>query len=77
MRYEKVKQQLLAEPKTWLITGVSGFIDSNLLESLLKLNHRVLGLDNSYTGHQYNLDEVKSLVSNEQWAQFRFIEGDI
>lgn len=70
-------EQLLRQPKTWLITGVAGFIGSNLLEALLKLNQKVIGLDNFATGHQYNLDEVQSLVSPEQRASFTFIEGDI
>jgi UDP-N-acetylglucosamine 4-epimerase len=71
------KEQLLAQPKTWLITGVAGFIGSNLLEALLCLNQKVVGLDNFSTGYQHNLDEVQSLVSAEQWNRFRFIEGDI
>lgn len=75
--YETLKETLKAEPKTWLITGVAGFIGSNLLETLLKLNQHVVGLDNFSTGYQRNLDEVKSLVSPEQWANFKFIEGDI
>jgi UDP-N-acetylglucosamine/UDP-N-acetylgalactosamine 4-epimerase len=68
---------VLAKPRTWLITGVAGFIGSNLLESLLQLNQNVVGLDNFATGFQRNLNEVKQLVSREQWARFRFIEGDI
>ena len=76
-RYEQVKAELLASPKTWLVTGVAGFIGSNLLEHLLKLNQKVVGLDNFATGHQHNLDEVKSLVTAEQWQGFNFIEGDI
>ncbi|UZE95144.1 NAD-dependent epimerase/dehydratase family protein [Alkalimarinus alittae] len=76
-RYEKVKQTLQANPKTWLITGVAGFIGSNLLETLLQLNQKVVGLDNFATGHQHNLDEVKGLVSEAQWNNFAFIEGDI
>lgn len=75
--YETVKQQLVSEPKTWLITGVAGFIGSNLLETLLLLNQKVVGLDNFATGFQHNLDEVQSIVSAEQWANFSFIEGDI
>ena len=67
----------MVNPKTWLITGVAGFIGSNLLEHLLKLNQCVIGLDNFATGHQSNLDEVQSLVSPEQWSRFTFIEGDI
>jgi len=76
-RYPHLIDQLPKQPKTWLITGVAGFIGSNLLEHLLKLNQRVIGLDNFATGYQRNLDEVRSLVSAEQWARFQFIEGDI
>jgi UDP-N-acetylglucosamine 4-epimerase len=76
-RYDEVKASLQAEPRTWLITGVAGFIGSNLLETLLQLDQPVVGLDNFATGHQRNLDEVQTLVSPEQWARFRFIEGDI
>ena len=76
-RYEEIKTEILNNPKTWLVTGVAGFIGSNLLESLLKLNQKVIGLDNFATGHQYNLDEVKNEVSKEQWSQFKFINGDI
>lgn len=76
-RYEQVQAALGNEPKTWLITGVAGFIGSNLLETLLRLDQRVVGLDNFATGHQRNLDEVQHLVSPEQWARFRFIEGDV
>lgn len=75
--YESLQQQLRAEPQTWLITGVAGFIGSNLLETLLKLDQRVVGLDNLSTGYRYNVDEVKQLVNSAQWAKFRFIEGDI
>ncbi|EMQ71482.1 TPA: NAD-dependent epimerase/dehydratase family protein [Vibrio cholerae] len=76
-KYEIIQKELLGSPKTWLITGVAGFIGSNLLEKLLKLNQTVIGLDNFSTGHKRNLDEVKKLVSEEQWGRFHFIEGDI
>ncbi len=76
-KYEQIKQRLLDSPKTWLVTGVAGFIGSNLLEHLLKLNQTVVGLDNFATGHQHNLDEVQGLVSEAQWQGFTFIEGDI
>lgn len=75
--YTQLQARLIAEPKTWLVTGVAGFIGSNLLETLLTLNQRVVGLDNFSTGHRHNFDEVQSVVSSEQWANFRFIEGDI
>ena len=76
-RYNKIQEELSVSPKAWLVTGVAGFIGSNLLEHLLKLNQYVVGLDNFATGHQHNLDEVKSLVTAEQWTRFHFIEGDI
>lgn len=76
-QYETVCEQLKQAPKTWLVTGVAGFIGSNLLETLLTLNQKVVGLDNFATGHQHNLDEVQNLVSTEQWANFKFYEGDI
>ena len=76
-RYEEVKVELQNKPKTWLITGVAGFIGSNLLETLLLLDQKVIGLDNFATGHQRNLDEVKSTVSSKQWTKFSFVEGDI
>jgi UDP-N-acetylglucosamine 4-epimerase len=76
-RYEELLQTLPQDPKTWLVTGVAGFIGSNLLETLLKLDQTVIGLDNFATGYQRNLDEVQTLVTAEQWARFRFIEGDI
>ncbi|WP_336149011.1 NAD-dependent epimerase/dehydratase family protein [Acinetobacter radioresistens] len=76
-QYQTVCEQLQQAPKIWLITGVAGFIGSNLLETLLKLNQKVVGLDNFATGHQHNLDEVQSLVKPEQWENFKFYEGDI
>jgi len=77
MLYEQRKDELRNQPKTWMITGVAGFIGSNLLETLLKLDQKVIGLDNFSTGFQHNLDEVQGLVTAEQWQRFRFIKGDI
>lgn len=76
-QYEQLCLALPQNPKTWLVTGVAGFIGSNLLETLLKLDQRLVGLDNFSTGFQHNLDEVQSLVSPAQWANFTFIQGDI
>ncbi|MFH4735651.1 NAD-dependent epimerase/dehydratase family protein [Vibrio diabolicus] len=76
-KYEQIQSELLESPKTWLVTGVAGFIGSNLLEKLLKLNQTVVGLDNFATGQQDNLDEVQSLVTEAQWDRFTFLEGDI
>lgn len=76
-KYQQIQAELIQNPKIWLITGVAGFIGSNLLEKLLLLNQTVVGLDNFATGHQHNLDEVKVLVSEVQWQRFTFINGDI
>ena len=78
MTHDQELQKLMpSSSATWLITGVAGFIGSNLLEALLKLDQVVTGLDNFATGHQHNLDEVETLVTPQQWARFKFIEGDI
>lgn len=76
-KYNEVLKQLNDTPKSWLITGVAGFIGSNLLETLLKNNQLVLGVDNFSTGHQHNLDQVKSSVSSGQWDKFTLVKGDI
>lgn len=76
--YESLLARLRAgEQYYWLVTGVAGFIGSNLLEVLLKLDQKVIGLDNFATGHRRNLDQVRELVSGEQWSRFRFVDGDI
>ena len=75
--YETVLSNISEQPKTWLITGVAGFIGSNILEKLLKLDQRVIGLDNFSTGTRQNLEEVQHAVTREQWGNFHFHEGDI
>ena len=76
-QFAQVCEELKNNQKTWLITGVAGFIGSNLLETLLLLDQKVIGLDNFATGFQHNLDEVQNLVKPEQWANFKFYDGDI
>jgi len=76
-KYQKLLESLPQDRKVWLITGVAGFIGSNLLEHLLKLDQVVIGIDNFSTGYQSNLDEVKSQVSTSQWGSFKFMRGDI
>lgn len=75
--YANLKADLLASPQVWLITGVAGFIGSNLLETLLNLNQCVVGLDNFATGRRENLAEVQGLVGDERWRNFTLVEGDI
>ena len=72
-----VKALLSGRQGTWLVTGVAGFIGSNLLEGLLLSGQKVVGLDSFATGHRKNLDEVRTIVGEEAWARFAFIEGDI
>lgn len=75
--YENVMMRLREEPRVWLVTGVAGFIGSNLLEHLLGLDQRVVGLDNFSTGKKSNLNEVRDSVTASQWQRFTFVEGDI
>ncbi len=75
--YTQILETLRHKPGTWLVTGVAGFIGSNLLEALLGNGQRVIGLDNFSTGYRHNLDLVRSRVEDEAWSGFRFIEGDI
>jgi UDP-N-acetylglucosamine 4-epimerase len=77
MKYKAIKEELIAHPKKWLVTGCAGFIGSNLVETLLQLDQTVVGLDNFLTGYQHNLDDIEKNVTAEQWSRFNFIKGDI
>jgi UDP-N-acetylglucosamine 4-epimerase len=76
-RYQGTLQHLKDTQYRWLITGVAGFIGSSLLEALLRLNQKVIGLDNFSTGHRHNLDQIRELVGDDAWLNFSFLEGDI
>jgi UDP-N-acetylglucosamine 4-epimerase len=75
--YDELRTELKAVPKTWLGTGVVGFIGSNLLAALRKLYQQVAGFDDFSTGDKKDLVGVKALVSPARWPRFRFQEGDI
>ncbi len=75
-RFAEVREALRREPRRWLVTGAAGFIGSNLVEALLRLDQEVVGLDNFSTGHPHNLDEVRA-AAGERAARFRFVDGDI
>ncbi len=75
--YEQTLEELRAAPRGWLVTGAAGFIGSSLVEALLRLGQRVVGLDNFATGHHRNLDDVRAQVGEEAWTRFTFLEGDI
>lgn len=74
---EQVEERLKSQPRTWLVTGAAGFIGSHLVEKLLGLDQRVVGLDNFSSGSRHNLRQVKDAVSQSQRRNFRFIDGDI
>ena len=75
--YHSARAHLRGRKYHWLITGVAGFIGSNLLEELLGLGQRVTGVDNFITGYRHNLDQVRAAIGEQAWQQFDFIEGDI
>lgn len=75
--YQLVREHLQNEQYRWVITGVAGFIGSNLLQSLLELGQRVVGVDNFLTGYRHNLDQVRELVGPGAWRGFELIEGDV
>jgi len=74
---DDIQLQMQQHQSIWVITGVAGFIGSNLLEFLLKNSQKVVGLDNFSTGYQHNLDQVHELVGHKNWSNFTFVRGDI
>ena len=76
-KFQEVQQYLAQNSHHWLVTGAAGFIGSNLVEALLRLNQRVTGLDNFATGHRHNLDQVRAAVGSAAWQRFALIESDI
>jgi UDP-N-acetylglucosamine/UDP-N-acetylgalactosamine 4-epimerase len=75
--YQQLQRKLKRRPLTWLVTGAAGFIGCNLVERLLALDQKVVGLDNFSTGKESNLEHVRQLVTKTQWKQFRMIRGDL
>ena len=77
MDFKGILSFLPDHPRVWLITGVAGFIGSNLLEALLKLDQSVIGIDNLSTGKIENIEAVRRVITANQWNNFEFIKGDI
>ena len=75
--YADAQQRIRSGGRTWLVTGTAGFIGGHLAENLLKLDQKVVGLDNFSTGKRENLGHIRALVGEARWKRFRFIEGDI
>jgi UDP-N-acetylglucosamine 4-epimerase len=65
------EQTTTLQNKTVLVTGGAGFIGSNLCETLLNNNIKVVCLDNFATGKREN---IAPFLKNKQ---FQLIEGDI
>lgn len=76
-KYDHIKHTLSNQSHVWLVTGCAGFIGSNLVETLLNLGQKVVGIDNFSTGHHHNLVDIERNVSSEAWTNFTFYEGDI
>jgi UDP-N-acetylglucosamine 4-epimerase len=64
--YEDLRARIRSRSRTWLVTGAAGFIGSNLVAELLRLDQKVVGFDNFSTGKRENLI-----------PGMRLIEGDI
>lgn len=75
--WQSLRSELLCEERAWLVSGAAGFIGSHLVETLLELGQRVVGLDNLSTGLRRNLEQVSAAVGAEAWRRFRFVEGDL
>jgi UDP-N-acetylglucosamine/UDP-N-acetylgalactosamine 4-epimerase len=75
--FEELQEKLPGAPASWLVTGVAGFIGSNILESLLRQGQKVSGLDNLSTGRAQNLAQVRAAVGPACWRNFRWVKGDI
>ncbi len=64
----------LAQPpagRTCLVTGCAGFVGSHLTQSLLDMGHRVIGVDNFFSGVPENM---QAFISHER---FLFLERSI
>ncbi len=81
IKYEELQKFLKDNQNTWLVTGAAGFIGSNLVEKLLTLNQKVVGLDTFDTGYQHNIDEAildaNQIAGKDLTDNFKFIHGDI
>jgi len=77
MTFQTLTNELPMQPKCWLVTGAAGFIGSHLVEELLRLEQRVVGLDNFATGSRRNLEQVCEIVGRKRWKDFSEMEGDI
>lgn len=76
-RYLQLRDELIAKPRVWLVTGAAGFIGSNLVQELLGLGQTVVGLDNFATGYETNLEDARLAATPQGRGVLRFLQGDI
>ena len=57
--------------KNILVTGGAGFIGSHLCKALINMGHKVICLDNLFTGSLANINEIRNNPN------FEFINHDI
>lgn len=76
-RVEDVSSELRQSPRSWLVTGAAGFVGSNLVERLLELGQRVVGMDNFATGSRRNLEQAVAGAGGGRRGEFHFREADV
>ena len=79
MKINEINPILKSNKFTWLITGVAGFIGSNLLEELLINNQKVFGFDNFITGSSNKLAFEASKKVSENISHYNplYIYGGV
>lgn len=75
--HDETHDDIRKTPQTWLVTGSAGFIGSHLLETLLRLEQRVVGLDDLSACGRKNLDHLNAVLPPDIWNRFMFIKGDV
>ena len=78
------KQNIMLNGKVVLITGVAGFIGSNLVHKLLcmKESVNIIGIDNMNDYYdvsikEWRLKEIETVVSEHPGSSWKFIKGNI
>lgn len=75
MKYQQIETKLKKNQYTWIVTGSAGFIGSHLVERLLTLNQKVIGIDNLITGSIKNVTALEYLPNFK--SSYKFVQADI